>query len=386
MSVEGKLSIVISCEDGKRNGVSITSTRPVHASQIFHGKSVTETLKMLPLLFNICGTAQACAAVRASEAALGITVLPETNTLREQLVRMETIKEHLWRILNDWPLFNDEPPDQAGMAEVLSTQREYRKVLCNEDNPFQPGATVHCHEYANSEIVLNRLKTLLEGKVFGMQLEQWLDFEKPDEIEAWANQQQGHAAKLIHRVIEAGWADAGRCEVEPLPELEPSQLYSSMQVSTYIEQPEWQGHACETTTLTRTRSALLKMLATEYGNGLLVRLIARLTELAKLAVELEGIRDSLNDSVLTPADALPHNFGIGEVEAARGRLVHLLEVECGNIKEYQILAPTEWNFHPSGVVVDALTNLQGNHDKVEQQARLLINAIDPCVGYELSVC
>ena len=128
------------------------------------------------------------------------------------------------------------------------------------------------------------------------------------------------------------------------------------------------------------------MLATEYGNGLLVRLIARLTELAKLAVELEGIRDSLNDSVLTPADALPHNFGIGEVEAARGRLVHLVEVECGNIKEYHILAPTEWNFHPSGVVVDALTNLQGNHDKVEQQARLLINAIDPCVGYELSVC
>lgn len=385
MSVEGKIVITISGEDGKRNGVSITSTRPVHASQIFHGKSVAETLKMLPLLFNICGTAQACAAVRASEEALGITVSPETNTLREHLVRMETLKEHLWRILNDWPVFCGDPPDRVEMVEMLSIQRKYRKMLCNDDEPFQVGATGIHQDNDVVEKIIVRLLALLERTVFGMQPEQWLEIEQLDEVEAWADQQQGHAAKLIHLVMEAGWVDAGHCEVEPLPELEPQQLYRSMQEPTYIEQPEWLGHTCETSSLTRTHSVLLEVLAAEYGNGLLVRLIARLTELAQLAGALGKNRDSLADNALRPIDVLPKNSGIGEVEAARGRLVHRVEVERGNVKGYQILAPTEWNFHPHGVVAEALATLQGSRDKVEQQARLLVNAIDPCVGYDLSL-
>ena len=73
------------------------------------------------------------------------------------------------------------------------------------------------------------------------------------------------------------------------------------------------------------------------------------------------------------------------MEAARGRLVHRVEMENGTIGSYRILAPTEWNFHPRGVVAESLATLRGGRDKVEQQARLLINAIDPCVGYELSL-
>jgi len=37
------------------------------------------------------------------------------------------------------------------------------------------------------------------------------------------------------------------------------------------------------------------------------------------------------------------------------------------------------------VVVRALCSLRGEPDAVERQARLLIEAIDPCVAYELSV-
>lgn len=69
--------------------------------------------------------------------------------------------------------------------------------------------------------------------------------------------------------------------------------------------------------------------------------------------------------------------GPGTVETARGRLVHLARVENDVIKEYKILAPTEWNFHPEGVVSKALVGLNA------EEARVVVEAIDPCVDFEL---
>ena len=79
-------------------------------------------------------------------------------------------------------------------------------------------------------------------------------------------------------------------------------------------------------------------------------------------------------------------MGIGQVEAARGRLVHCVELERGVVKHYQILAPTEWNFHPLGVVARGLETLTTKNEiLLRKQADLLINAIDPCVGYDITV-
>jgi Ni,Fe-hydrogenase I large subunit len=78
---------------------------------------------------------------------------------------------------------------------------------------------------------------------------------------------------------------------------------------------------------------------------------------------------------------------LAQVEAARGRLVHRVDIDDrGMIQRYQILAPTEWNFHPRGIVRKGLGNLQGRNDEeLDQLARIFINAVDPCVGYSLSI-
>ncbi|MDX2418246.1 MAG: hypothetical protein QNK19_12365, partial [Xanthomonadales bacterium] len=108
MGVEGCLTICLRTDSGHVGQVEIESSRPVHASRVLHGKSAAEALKILPLLFTICGTAQACAGVRACEQALGIRFSPRIERLRDCLVRMETVREHLWRILLDWPAFLGE--------------------------------------------------------------------------------------------------------------------------------------------------------------------------------------------------------------------------------------------------------------------------------------
>jgi Ni,Fe-hydrogenase I large subunit len=67
-------------------------------------------------------------------------------------------------------------------------------------------------------------------------------------------------------------------------------------------------------------------------------------------------------------------------------LVHRVELERGGVRRYQILAPTEWNFHPDGAAAQALMRLPARDPAVLRRlAAMLINAVDPCVGYDLRV-
>ena len=70
----------------------------------------------------------------------------------------------------------------------------------------------------------------------------------------------------------------------------------------------------------------------------------------------------------------------------RGRLAHAVQIEDGHVSRYRILAPTEWNFHPEGAAARALCALTGEDETdLAGQAKLLVDAIDPCVGYELRI-
>jgi hypothetical protein len=216
-----------------------------------------------------------------------------------------------------------------------------------------------------------------------MPADAWLALTGERELMAWAGARESAAAALIDAVVRQGWHAAGACEAEPLPPLEASQLDAAMQDADFIDRPHWSGACCETTSLTRTASPLLAGLKARYGNGLLVRLVARLTELGMLAGRL--LPDGNAAALPGAAKAGSAGSGIGQAAAARGQLVHRVELVGGRIGSYRILAPTEWNFHPQGVVARALRALSGYPQQLERQAHLLIEAVDPCVGYELSV-
>ncbi len=108
MSIEGRLQIELTRENGRVGAVRISSTRPVHAARVFEGKTPDAVLQLLPLLYSVCAVAQAHAAQTACERALGITPARGPGLARELLVCLETAREHLWRILIDWPALVDE--------------------------------------------------------------------------------------------------------------------------------------------------------------------------------------------------------------------------------------------------------------------------------------
>lgn len=98
------------------------------------------------------------------------------------------------------------------------------------------------------------------------------------------------------------------------------------------------------------------------------------------------------DKTPSTVDSTPKNIGeigsgIGRAQAARGELIHHVKIDEKEgkeiIKKYQILAPTEWNFHPEGVVAASLKTLNMKSPTIFEEATLIIGAIDPCVAYNL---
>jgi Ni,Fe-hydrogenase I large subunit len=79
------------------------------------------------------------------------------------------------------------------------------------------------------------------------------------------------------------------------------------------------------------------------------------------------------------------NAGYGAVESARGCLCHWAEIGPDQrVSTYAIVAPTEWNFHPAGPFVAALTGARLGHGEAARLAAArLATLIDPCVVFEV---
>jgi coenzyme F420-reducing hydrogenase alpha subunit len=79
-------------------------------------------------------------------------------------------------------------------------------------------------------------------------------------------------------------------------------------------------------------------------------------------------------------------IGLAIVETARGRLVHRVELEGTRVCRYQVLAPTEWNFHPNGPLIRGLRGIAVESPQaLTEQAAMAVMALDPCVGYTISI-
>ena len=379
MSLEPKIHITLKKQDRQQNLVTIRSERLLHVSQVFRGQSINQTLGSLPLLFNVCGVAQSCAAVTACEYALGMQDQVNGNAVRTQLLMMETVREHLWRIFLDWPGALGQPADREGMAQALEIQKRFSRSLAVQPALFLPGGASCDSDMTSASEARKQLHELVLQKILGVAPEQWLKMTGEDELKEWARQSVQPAGRLVDSLYGREWVFLGANGVEGLGNLRASELKPCLLKEQFIAQPEWQGRVKETTPLIRAEHPLLLQLQRQYGNGVLSRVVSRLIELGQLAIQLDRPDHSLiGGERETGVDA-----AIAQVEAARGRLIHRVELEGEQILGYQILAPTEWNFHPRGVVAQSLAQLEGSRGVVRQQAELIINSIDPCVGYDL---
>ncbi len=160
---------------------------------------------------------------------------------------------------------------------------------------------------------------------------------------------------------------------------------------SWCKAPRLGGAVVETGALARQLvdgHPLLRDLAGSAGGNVKSRVIARLIEVARLIPLMERwiweIRPGEPFCVHAP---MPDEAkGVGLVEAARGSLGHWLEIRKGRIFNYQIVAPTTWNFSPRdgagqpGACEQALVGAAVRAGETAPAAvQHIVRSFDPCM-------
>ena len=384
MNPEGRISIIFA----PKADVEIDSSRPMELTKMFIGKSPEQVQKTISLLYRVCGTAQSAAAAEAFEYARGIEPDADLRHARAMLVLLETAKEHLLRIVTDWPGFiSNEEADLTDAAAITALLPKAQKTLFGNLDPYLSDSRPRINRPL-CERIANELDGLLTKWVFAEATSVWLDREGMPGLREWMNRGDALGSALLKEINVRGWGATADIASNHLPQISYQQLderLSSDEEGVFSAQPDWLGLPCETGILSRVRHhAHIEAAQQTWGNGLMTRLLARLVELALIPDRIRRAEADTFDWTGHASGSVREGVGLSQVEAARGRLIHRVELVDNKVESYCIVAPTEWNFCPGGVVSQLLSSLSSvNRERLSQQADLLITAVDPCVGYEL---
>lgn len=160
---------------------------------------------------------------------------------------------------------------------------------------------------------------------------------------------------------------------------------------TWNKAPRLAGEVVETGAIARQLAAAQPVVASavaRHGGNVTTRVLARALELATtLPLMEQWLRALQPGAPWCHATELPPSAqGVGLVEAARGALGHWLRVDGGRIANYQIVAPTSWNFSPrdaagnAGALEAALvgTPIEPGED-MPVRVQHIVRSFDPCM-------
>lgn len=196
--------------------------------------------------------------------------------------------------------------------------------------------------------------------------------------------------EAITEDISHSWLHAQRAPKHPyqgttLPDADAEGAYS------WCKSPRYQGQVMEVGALARQLIAghpLIHDLVKTSGGNVHSRIVGRMLELARTIPVMQQWIDELclGEPFCTFSELPDEGEGMGLVEAARGSLGHWLQIKHGRILNYQIIAPTTWNFSPRdeqgipGALEQALagTEIDGA-GKDTLAIQHIVRSFDPCM-------
>jgi hypothetical protein len=345
MTLEGDVVVRLAWNGHHVERTDVRVRRPAAVVSLLARQPADVVLATVPLLFSLCRHAQRAAAARALAAAGAVDATDDARA-----VLLEAAGEHVWRLLMDAPSALGHAPDTAAVAAA-------RRGLA-------------------------QMTAIASTHVFGMPAAAWL---AQSDVDAWAARGATLPARIVNALLRE-WRDFGSSDVPLMPDATRDAMGDvarHLAAPAFAEAPTWNGMAVETGPLARMRAhPLVAPLLARDGNTVATRMVARLAELAVLLGRLTGDEDSswVHGFPLAPCE------GLGVVQTARGLLLHRARVDGDRTVDYQIVAPTAWNFHPEGPLARALDGLAAaDAASVERCARLAVHALDPCVPFRIEV-
>ena len=196
-------------------------------------------------------------------------------------------------------------------------------------------------------------------------------------------------AAIDEDISHAWYAATGRAQPpadgSTLPVAEKEGAYS------WCKAPRLAGQVVETGALARQVVAghpLARDMVAATGGSVAARVVARLLELALVLPAMERWLTELvpGEPWCVTAQLADETSGVGLIEAARGSLGHWMTVRRGRIHNYQIIAPTTWNFSPRdatgqpGALEQALAGLPASTtEPLPAAIHHVVRSFDPCM-------
>ena len=160
---------------------------------------------------------------------------------------------------------------------------------------------------------------------------------------------------------------------------------------TWSKAPRLDGRVVETGAIARQLASahpLVVDAVSRHGGTVYTRVLARLLEIARIVPLMEHWLGQLRagESYCVPSPDFVEGTGVGLSEAARGSLGHWLVARRGRIENYQIVAPTTWNFSPRdaagtpGALEQALEGAPVRDGELTPVAvQHIVRSFDPCM-------
>lgn len=361
---------------GQGAALAIHSTRPQGLQRVALGQRAEQLPTLMAALHALCAHAHRLAARLAVRAARGQAGLP---TAAERLaLQAGTARDQILRLAHDWPrLLPGAEPHAAALAEALRSCPLWR-----------PGTA--------PTAALAGLPDWLAQQWLGQPVADWLDAWAADPLgwpQQWAQQQATPLASLL-----AGQCAAAQALATPQRPWLPLAQASASSTQAAGAGPvaafdaalaEWRADSADprggdhSAPLPDTGpwSRHHDRVAPAAHNAWM-RLVSRLVDLLQLAHPAGA--DWLSAGAASPAAG----EGLAWVETARGLLVYRVGLDAYDgspagprLQSLQVLAPTDWNFHPHGVLAEALRALPT--DDSAAATRLAV-AFDPCVAFTVA--
>jgi len=362
MSVGADPAGVVRLRPGQRRPRALATTRRALGPALARGRDAALLPDLLGHVFALCGHAHRLCATLAIGAARGCgEATAGADALR--VLRAQTLRDHAREVCLHWPAALRSGAVDAGTASLCAGAAALGAA--DRDD-------VGAHAW---------LSTLL-----GCRAALWLrGWERDPQawMRAWLAAAPGWLADML--------AQAGPVLSMALPPVEPLRVHADPAAladlgaalrddAGFCLAPTWRERCAETGCWVRLRPGGTPLAATP-----LMRCGARLAEMAALVSPAAGGGGALGAGalVLGPCE------GLAWVEMARGLLVHRVRLEArradARVEALDLLAPTEWNFHPHGAAARAVEALDPAVPRatLEARAAAAMLAYDPCVRYEL---
>ena len=343
-SLSGHVQVRLGLEAGQIQSVQVDLQRPLASvSRLVVGQTPEQFVASLPLLFSLCAAAHQTAALEALERAMGWQAPLVVQQARQQRVALERIKEAAIRLVQTWHL----PWPVADLKQLMQ--------LCGQASQFLRSAVTL--RATTATLLTDQLIQAIQQH--GAQL-----IDQASDL--WLQQQSLAPSACAGRAARV-WPEALQLNASDWQQLMP-ELRAGRSKAELAGQPRITGPAIGAGT-TDSESLHVQQ-----------RLQAVLVQIQQDVQQLAHPTAAWDCPV-----CLESHEGVAVVQTTRGLLLHRLRLHGLQLSEWQMLAPTDWNFHPRGLLVSQLQGLRVAEDfqQTEAWVNTLIQSIDPCVAVQV---